>query len=239
MKSALDYIVKVENFEGPMDLLIELIRKREMDVYDLQISHITNDFMKTIETMKQHNIEVTSDFMELASTLLRIKAKMLIPIEVEKEDPRSELVKQILDFQAQKEATERLQILKQLEMKLFKRQKQEKIKQQKKGTLQDIIKSYQSIFHKKFSSNKNERFDEMNKETNRYKFTIEERMDFLLTVLEENRVEVQTYFSNIDDKEELIETFGALLELVKVQAVSIYIENDETIYIEKRSDTNG
>lgn len=219
-----------------MDLLIELIKKREMNIYDLQISQITQDYLANLTHMKENDIEITSAFTNMAGMLLRIKTKMLIPVEVEKEDPRQELVDQILDFQAQKESAEHLQMLKLLETKLKKRKKEEKIKKQKKGTMQDILNSYRSILKNKFGMSKNEKFAKMANETDKYKYTIEERMDFLEKTLEIESVQVQSFFGGMNDKEELVETFAALLELVKLQKVSIYIEKEE-VYIEKmRSD---
>lgn len=237
----MEYIIKLENFEGPFDLLLELIKKREMDIYDLHISQITKDFMDSLQEMKNKNIDITSDFMEMASTLLSIKAKMLIPVEVAKDDPRNELVKQLLEYQDYKDTVEQLKILREFEQKYYKRQKKEVVKKEKNGSIQDIINSYKNIFTKKFKVGKNKPFDALAEELTKFKFTIEDRMEHLKSLIDDdNRIDVDEYFSNIDSKEEMVVTFGALLELVKMQYIDITIDNADKVYIiRKGEESNG
>jgi len=233
----MEYIIKLENFEGPFDLLLELIKKREMDIYDLHISQITKDFMDSLEEMKNKNIDVTSDFMEMASTLLSIKAKMLIPVEVAKDDPRSELVKQLLEYQEYKDTVEQLKILREFEQKFYKRQKKEVVKKEKNGSIQDIINSYKNIFAKKFKVGKNKPFDALAEELTKFKFTIEDRMEHLKSIIEsDGKIDVESYFTNVESKEEMVVTFGALLELVKMQFIDITIEDDEKVFIIRKGE---
>lgn len=235
----MDYIIRIENFEGPLELLLELIKKRAMNIHDLQISQITNDFIKSLHEMQNQNIEVTSDFMEMASMLLEIKSKMLLPIEKEKGDPRAELVQQLLDYQEYKESIEKLRELKIFEQKFFKRQRIEKVKVKKMGNLQDIFKSYQLIVEKKFKEKFNP-LDKLTEELSRSRYTMEDRIESLKSILEDHRLNIEVYFDNMNDKEEMIVTFGALLELVKVQYIDITIEEEGSIFIEKREDVpNG
>lgn len=235
VKKPLDYIIRTENFEGPFELLLDLIKKRAMNIYDLQISEITNDYIASLHQMQEQNIEITSNFMEMASILLEIKSKMLLPVEKEKGDPRADLVRQLLEYQEYKESVERLRVLKQMEQMLFKRQRIEKVKIKKTGNSEDIAKLYQSILAKKFQNqNTYSPLDKLTEELSRFRYTIEDRMDALKSLLEENRVNVALYFDDMSDKEEMVVTFGALLELVKIDYVDIIVENDETIFIEKR-----
>jgi segregation and condensation protein A len=233
----LSYIVKIDEFEGPFELLLELIKKREMDIFDLQISQITSDYLLTLEQMKEQNIDITSDFMEMAGMLLQIKAKLLIPVEVEKEDPRAELVQQILDYQEYKEAVQKMEELKILEQKFFKSEKAIKIKKKKKGTIQDIINSYHNILKKKLvvSDKKNNPLGRLTEELTKFKYTIEEQMDFIKDELEKGKIHIETFFYSLDDKELMVTTFGAMLELVKIQYIAIFINDYEEVYIEKRS----
>ena len=98
------YNVKLENFTGPLDLLLYFIRRDEIDVYDIPIARITAEYMETLEIMQTLNLNVAGEFILMAATLMRIKAKMLLPKpllgdEDEVEDPRAELIQQLLEYQ--------------------------------------------------------------------------------------------------------------------------------------------
>lgn len=231
--SKLEYIIKVENFEGPFELLLDLIKKREMDIHDLQISQITNDFISSLQEMKKQEIEITSNFMEMASMLLEIKSKMLLPVEKEKNDPRKELVQQLLDYKEYKESIGKLQELKESERKLLKRQRIEKVRIEKKGNLFDIFKAYQNIMSKKFNDKNETPLDKLTEELSRFNYTIEERMEFLKEMLKKSDMNVIEYFNSVEEKEKLITTFGALLELIKIQYIDIII-NEKTVIIKER-----
>ena len=102
------YKVKLENFTGPLDLLLHFIRRDEIDVYDIPIARITAEYMETLDMMQTLNLNVAGEFILMAATLMRIKAKMLLPKlqlgdEDEVEDPRAELVQQLLEYQRFKE----------------------------------------------------------------------------------------------------------------------------------------
>ncbi len=103
------YEVKLEIFEGPLDLLLYLIKKEDMDIQDVQISQITQEYLNTINLMKELNLEVAGEFLVMASTLLQIKARSLLPkdtvgAEDEGPDPRAELMAKLLEYQKFKEA---------------------------------------------------------------------------------------------------------------------------------------
>ena len=102
------YKVKLENFTGPLDLLLHFIRRDEIDVYDIPIARITAEYMETLDMMQTLNLNVAGEFILMAATLMRIKAKMLLPKpqlgdEDDVEDPRAELVQQLLEYQRFKE----------------------------------------------------------------------------------------------------------------------------------------
>lgn len=100
--------VRLENFEGPLDLLLYLIRKNDLDVYDIPIASITKEYLAYLDLMKDLNLETAGDFLVMASTLMQIKAQMLLPVpdaaEDEGPDPRAELVNKLLEYQQFKEA---------------------------------------------------------------------------------------------------------------------------------------
>lgn len=122
------YEVKLEIFEGPLDLLLYLIKKNEIDIYDIPIALITEQYLAHIEMMKSLNLDVAGEYLVLAATLIHIKSKMLLPSpeettegEEEEVDPRSELVKQLLEYQVFKEAAMQLGQRPLLERDVFKR----------------------------------------------------------------------------------------------------------------------
>jgi len=119
------YAVKLDNFEGPLDLLLHLIRKNEMDICDIPIAEITAQYLAVIDTMKQLNLDIAGEFLVMAATLLQIKSRMLLPQpeeeapEEEEIDPRAELVRRLLEYQKYKGAAEEFDELPQLERDIF------------------------------------------------------------------------------------------------------------------------
>ena len=102
----MDLNFKLQQFEGPLDLLLHLIEKNKIDIYDIPIVEITAQYMDYIRAMREANLDIMSEFLVMAATLLRIKSKMLLPVEEndedEEEDPRAELVKQLLEYKMYK-----------------------------------------------------------------------------------------------------------------------------------------
>ncbi|WP_341285827.1 segregation and condensation protein A, partial [Priestia megaterium] len=157
-----NFIIKFDEFEGPLDLLIELIKKRELDIYDLPMSVITKDFIGSIELMKENNIEVTAKFTAMASLLLKIKTQMLLPSSKEV-DPRNILVKEIEEYEKYRSNLERIKELQFIEQKYFKRRKRDVAKKKKKGSILDVINSYNVIIRKKQLKERNMKLEELSK----------------------------------------------------------------------------
>jgi len=103
-------LVDIERFQGPLDLLLHLIRTQDVDVFDIPVSKITQQFLRAIEGMGAGDLEVAGEFLEMAATLIRIKAQMLLPRpeEDEHEDPRAELVRRLLEYEQTREVSQRL-----------------------------------------------------------------------------------------------------------------------------------
>jgi segregation and condensation protein A len=108
------YTIRTESFEGPLDLLLFLIKKNEVDIYNIPIASVTRQYLDYLELMKELNLDIAGDFLVMASTLIQIKSRMLLPVsaeedsETEEEDPRAELVRRLLEYQRYKDAAERL-----------------------------------------------------------------------------------------------------------------------------------
>jgi len=225
-----NFIIKFDEFEGPLDLLIELIKKRELDIYDLPMSVITKDFIGSIELMKENNIEVTAKFTAMASLLLKIKTQMLLPSSKEV-DPRNILVKEIEEYEKYKSNLERIKELQFIEQKYFKRRKRDVAKKKKKGSILDVINSYNLIIRKKQLKERNMKLEELSKKIAESKFTIDDRMHYLKNL--SDSIDVQKLFEDINDLEEMVVTFSALLELVKVQYFRVEIINTQVMLIRK------
>ena len=119
--------VKLAVYDGPLDLLLELIKKNEMNIYDIPVAEITKQYLETLATMKQLDLEIAGEFIVMAAALIYIKSKMLLPVEREEEDeeggdPRAELVRKLLEYQAFKEAAKGLGVLEGERGKIFTRQ---------------------------------------------------------------------------------------------------------------------
>ena len=124
--NAPSYQIKLDEFEGPFDLLLFFIERDELDIYNIPITKITNDFLAFIHQSEKLNIELSSEFILFISTLMRIKAKMLIPRkEIDEQgneiDPRQELIDKILEYKKYKEASTKLAEMEEVRMLMFKR----------------------------------------------------------------------------------------------------------------------
>jgi segregation and condensation protein A len=120
------YEIKLDIFEGPLDLLLYLIKKNEIDIYDIPIALITQQYLEYVEMIRSLNLDLAGEFLVLASTLIHIKSRMLLPVPEDEEaedeqDPRAELVRQLLEYQAFKEAALQLDDRPILERDVFKR----------------------------------------------------------------------------------------------------------------------
>ena len=120
--------VQLEQFEGPLDLLLYFIKRDELDIYDIPISKITADYMETLQVVKEVNISLAGEFIHMAATLMRIKSKMLLPLSSQNddddiEDPRLPLVRQLLEYQRYRDAAQSLNSLAEIRSHYFTRGK--------------------------------------------------------------------------------------------------------------------
>lgn len=104
----MDYFVKLNVFQGPFELLYHLIEKREIDIYDIPISEITDQYLEYLDQMMRFNMNVASEFILMSATLIEIKSQMLLPVKEKEEDPRQELIDRLLEYKLFKDASEKL-----------------------------------------------------------------------------------------------------------------------------------
>ena len=220
------YKVKLETFEGPLDLLLFLIKKNEVDIYDIPVSKITKQYLEYLEIIQLLDIEAASDFILLASTLLRIKAQMLLPkpsIEVEEEvveDPRQELVYRLLEYKRFKDVATDLSEKEEYARKLFTRGSfkidrygfEDELVDRADVSLFDLVSAFKTIVekNKKVSIH---RVVELN-------VTMEEQIDFVINKIKgKEKIKFVDLFDKDEDKIVWIVTFIAILELIKNQVL--------------------
>jgi segregation and condensation protein A len=229
----LTYTIRIEAFEGPFDLLLFFIERDELDIYDIPIARITDDFLAYMHTMEHLNIDLASEFILVAATLMRIKAKMLIPRkEVDADgneiDPREELIQRLLEYKAYKEATDDLRLKEEARSMAFPRGNIE-IELQSLAeealadaelenlTLYKLMQAFKRVM---------ERYDIASRQPVhtivKYTFTIQDEQNNIITKLViKPRLDFMDVFATSESRIHAIITFLALLELINNQVVRI------------------
>ncbi len=214
------YKVKVQNFEGPLDLLCHLIDKNKMNICDIKISEITDQYIAYINTLEQLNLEVASEFLIMASTLLYLKSKTLLPHEVEdeKELTEEELLRRIIEYKKYKEITKTLrELVKKSEKKVFKNPEIIELPKQKLEeiyTKEEIVQNYKNIIEK--NANKlNQNAQNIEKIAITETYTVESKIKLMYKELFHNkRFVFNKLFSDQKcNKQEVMTAFSGLLEL--------------------------
>lgn len=220
---ARDYQVQLPNFEGPMDLLLYLIKKNEIDIYDIPIAFILDEYMKYVDMMKVLNLNTVGEFLVLAAHLLYIKSRMLIPSvkteDDEIEDPRYDLVQKLLEYEQFKSAANDLGNRESYYSEQYERANPSEGFEKKEELLLkisvfDLIKAFESIL-KRTS-------DSAVKEILISRITINDKISEIMETLEEKEsVTLNSIFSGMNERIEMVVTFLALLELIRLKLVRI------------------
>lgn len=232
--------VKLEAFEGPLDLLLHLIDKNKIDIYDIPIVEITNQYMEYIRSMQEKDLNIMSEFLLMAATLLDIKCKMLLPVEVneegEEEDPRQELVEKLLQYKMYKYMSYELKD-RQLdgERLLFKEETlPDEVREYKEPvnldallegvTLSKLHAVFQDVMKKQYNKIDPVRsvFGKIEKE----EVTVEEKMDYLQEYIQSHRqFRFRELLQKQSSKIQIVVTFLAILELMKTGMIVVEQEN--------------
>lgn len=222
--------IKINNFEGPFDLLFHLIEKNEVDIYDIPIAEITNQYLEYINGMKKLNLEVASEFIVMASTLLMIKSKLLLPQRSDDSDldpdadPRAELVEQLLQYKKYKDAAQVLRDGEKRSINIYYKNAEiiDDIEEDKlllDTTLDDLVRAFNDIM-KRHSQNGPGR--ETDHEIEREEITVDQSMDRIREMLgRSGDVYFEDLFPSSCGKLEIIITFLALLELANIREVAV------------------
>jgi len=219
--------IQLPLFEGPLDLLLYLIRKNEIDIHDIPIAPITRQYMEYLDLMRELNLDVAGDFMVMAATLIHIKSKMLVPVDPTEaegepqEDPREALVQRLLEFQRYKEAAGVLHQRGQIRAATWTRPASaaplfddagEEILE---AGLFDLVSAFKELLERRQTLLAHEVADQGK--------TVDERMAELIEMIREGQsLELLELFSALETKADMILTFLALLELVRLKRVKVY-----------------
>jgi len=234
------YNVKIDAFEGPLDLLLHLIHTLEIDIYDIPVAEITEQYLSYIHTMKKLELDVASEYLVMAATLLAIKSKMLLPkhdVELEEEnefayeeDPRDELVEKLLEYKKYKQAAEDLKTLEAERSLMFSKPPTDltyliKDLLPQKVDLDVSLYDMLGAYHKLLRRKKLQR--PLHTKVARQEISIENRMAEVLQHVKsiKGRVSFESLFPYYD-REHIVITFLAILELLKRNAILVEQENN-------------
>lgn len=225
-------LYKLDTFEGPLDLLLTLIQKNKVNIYDIPIVEITAQYLEAIDGIEEANLDNTSEFLVMASHLLYIKSKMLLPKneeEEEEEDPREELAKRLIEYQQFKEASKELR-KSEFTTKYMVFREAEKIKfpipeYDIRHDAEELVEAFNNIFQRRLRKAKPEKraFSQI---VGREKVSVDDMVEKICKVLKRSRqVRFETLFRPEDSRPEMIATFLAVLEMIKLNR--LYANYDE------------
>jgi len=222
-----EYKVKFEVFEGPLDLLLYLIKKEEVDIYEVNLTRLATQFIEYIETMRMLDLEIAGEFLVMAATLMYIKSRELLPVdqqaqvegEEEGEDPRWELIRQLVEYKKFKDAAAQLQSLEARQEDVFPRTPAKlefavESSARPEASIFDLVNAVNVVL-KRFSRPEDRRdiFED--------KWTVSEKIEHLMRVLSERlSVRFSELFEGVTSRSEVVVTFLALLELIRLRQIT-------------------
>ena len=220
------YTFRLEMFEGPLDLLLHLINKNELDIINIPIALITDQYLQYLKLMKVLNLDIAGEYLLMAATLLHIKSKILLPSsseqeEEEGEDPRAELVRRLLEYQKYKKAAVELERRPLLDRDVFIRlisvDTEEPAEEERvEVSLFELLEAFRQVLERV----KAETFHEVILE----RLSVEEKVQEILSLLqmEKRSIAFHLLFPEQASRREVIITFLAILELVKMKLIRIF-----------------
>ncbi len=234
--------VKIAIYDGPLELLLDLIKKNEMDIYDIKVAEITTQYLEYLSRIKELDLEIAGDFIVMAATLIYIKSKMLLPQDDSPEDedggdPRAELVRKLLEYQAFKQAAKELGFMEDERGQVFTRQISDYYLSDLdaedleidsfSANLYDLLSAFQSVLSKASNEAMHEVYEQV--------VTIEDKMHEIRgRLLEKKRMVFSELFQNGWTRNLLIVTFLAVLEIVRTKAARVMQDKQfGEIYIEQ------
>jgi segregation and condensation protein A len=230
-----DYKVKFEVFEGPLDLLLYLIKKEEVDIYEVNLTQLATQFLEYIEVMRMLDLEIAGEFLVMAATLMYIKSRELLPrdqqVETEGEDdgedPRWELIRQLVEYKKFKDAAARLQLLEIAQENTFPRVPgkpefaEEPLTAKPSVSLFDLVSAVGNILKRFTEKAEDER------EIFQDRWTVSEKIEAIVKLLAERApLRFSELFSEASTRTEVVVTFLALLELIRLKQIVVLQQED-------------
>ncbi len=241
-----DYKVSLEVFEGPLDLLLYLIKKDEVDIYDIPIGRITDQYMAYLNLMKVLDLNIAGDFLVMAATLMLIKSRMLLPVEErtemeeeEEEDPRWDLVRQLVEYKKFKDAADHLEVLEMRMENVFGRES-EHVElgappevDLRDASIFDLISALNEALGRVQQEDLQEIFGEQ--------YTVSQKVTFIVETLKvTRRLCISDLFTGMVSRLEIVCTFLAVLELIKLNRIAaVQDRHFGAIMVEPRDPENG
>lgn len=230
------YRVQLKNFEGPLDLLLFFIKRDELNIYDIPISHITREFLEYIRLMEELDLDIASEFIYVASLLMSIKARMMLPRDSSGEedmpdenDPRYELVQKLLQYKRYKEMAEKLTVIDEETQKKYYRgsfdadqvEKQASGEALKDVSLFDLMAAFRKVLTDIKRQNSYHKVEKV-------QMTVEQQTEFVLDVLQaEGRTSFLDFCLRVKTRTAIVVTFLAILEMLKEQQINLFLEEED------------
>jgi len=217
------YKVELDVFEGPLDLLLYLIKQDEVDIYDIPIERITNQYMQYLDVMKMLDLNIAGEFIVMAATLMMIKSRMLLPVEErpemeDEEDPRWDLVRQLVEYKKFKDAANHLGDLEARQENMFARSGEGiQLGPEPDISLEDVsIFDLISAFNEALRKAPREELKEIFAE----KFTVAEKIDVIVGIMRsKGRASLSRLLAGMTHRYEMVCTFLAILELIRLKLI--------------------
>jgi segregation and condensation protein A len=218
------YQITIPSFDGPMDLLLHLIKEHELDIYDIPISKITKEYLAYLEILQNLNLEIAGDFLVMASTLMQIKSRMLLPVDPTpdqpEEDPRLELMRRLIEYKKFKDAADQLVDLEKFRHQLLPRKISSEMKEMgeeehlEEVTLFGLLAAFKDVLI--FSQ------DDITAELVRPEITVTQKINDLMDKLQtESKIVFRPFLTACRTKIEKIISLLALLELIRLKLVRV------------------
>lgn len=232
MTYIMEYEIKIDAFEGPLDLLLHLIKESKVDIWDIKIVDITDQYLNYIKSMEKLNLNIASEYLVMASELMEIKSKMLLPRyqeenNEEEEDPREQLIQKLIEYQKYKDMTKNFKELEEVRHEFYTKAPEslrayvnEDTIISSDVTLDDLMNAFQKFLKRKQLEKP------LSTTVTKREITVEERRNSIRNILRiKKKVDFFELFEQIT-KEYIVVTFLAVLEMAKKQELMIYQENN-------------
>ncbi len=237
----MDYEIKIDSFEGPLDLLLHLIKESKVDILDIKIVDITNQYLEYIRKMQDLNLNVASEYLVMASELLEMKSKLLLPrheeeSEEEEIDPKEALIQRLIEYQKYKDITKNFKELEEIRKEIYTKvpdnlneYAEEGIEVATDVTLDDLVNAFQKFLERQKLN------QPLHTKVTTKEITVEERRKSIKSILKTKKKVNFTELFDVVTKEYIVVTFLAILEMARKNELFIVQDNNfDEIFCEVR-----